>query len=337
MSRAAPADSAAEVGWLVREGASVDVIDDAPLVPRRRGNGCLSPARRQPACDWDTLVEVVRETHGVVHGLVNNAGITHRARLGDVTLDDLNRVLAVNVTGAPLGIQALTPLMPPGSSIVNVGSVAALTAHYGRHGEQVGAEDRPAWRAGARTAPGSASIRSTPPHRDADDRVGPGRFRRRRSRSRPQRLGTPSTSRRSSASCCRTSRRTERRGDRDRRRSVGAWRCEGTVGRPPRGGGGRDDETSRVERRRTARRLTSQEGPLGPPGPCLPVPASPTRRPSSQTSIVSKNSRSRLWSSGTALAQDEALEVLGRGVRHDRVLVVVDLEDVEHARLGGSR
>jgi 3alpha(or 20beta)-hydroxysteroid dehydrogenase len=34
------------------------------------------------------------------------------------------------VTGALLGIQALTPLMPPGSSIVVVGSVAALTAHY---------------------------------------------------------------------------------------------------------------------------------------------------------------------------------------------------------------
>ena len=39
-------------------------------------------------------------------------------------------MLAVNVTGALLGIQALTPLMPPGCSIVNVGSVAALTAHY---------------------------------------------------------------------------------------------------------------------------------------------------------------------------------------------------------------
>ena len=73
-------------------------------------------------------MEVVRERHGVVHGLVNNAGVTHRARLGDVTLEDWNRVLAVNVTGALLGIQGSTPLMPPGS-IVIVGS-AALTAHY---------------------------------------------------------------------------------------------------------------------------------------------------------------------------------------------------------------
>ncbi|WP_053636796.1 SDR family NAD(P)-dependent oxidoreductase [Streptomyces sp. XY152] len=36
----------------------------------------------------------------------------------------------LDVTGPLLGIQHLSPLMPPGSSIVNVGSSAALTAHY---------------------------------------------------------------------------------------------------------------------------------------------------------------------------------------------------------------
>ncbi|MBB2976439.1 3alpha(or 20beta)-hydroxysteroid dehydrogenase [Microbacterium endophyticum] len=63
-------------------------------------------------------------------GLVNNAGITHRTRLGETELVDWDRVIAVNLTGAMLGIQALAPLMAEGSSIVNVGSSAALTAHY---------------------------------------------------------------------------------------------------------------------------------------------------------------------------------------------------------------
>ena len=146
MSRAAPADgSAAEVGWLVREGAGV-ALTTRRRTPQARERlpitGSASAGR-----DWDTLVEVVRETHGVVHGLVNNAGITHRARLGDVTLDDLNRVLAVNVTGALLGIQARTPLMPPGSSIVNVGSVAALTAHAVATASKWALRNCPAWRA----------------------------------------------------------------------------------------------------------------------------------------------------------------------------------------------
>ena len=66
----------------------------------------------------------------VVHGLVNNAGITLRDRLGTVARADWDRVLAVNLTGAMLGIQALAPLMPADASIVNIGSTAALTGHY---------------------------------------------------------------------------------------------------------------------------------------------------------------------------------------------------------------
>jgi 3alpha(or 20beta)-hydroxysteroid dehydrogenase len=65
-----------------------------------------------------------------VHGLVNNAGITLRDRLGGIDRGDWDRVLAVNLTGAMLGIQALSPLMPVGASIVNVGSTAALIGHY---------------------------------------------------------------------------------------------------------------------------------------------------------------------------------------------------------------
>lgn len=63
-------------------------------------------------------------------GLVNNAGITHRARLGSVAREDWDRVLGVNLTGPMLGIQALAPLMGTGSSIVNIGSSAGLNAHY---------------------------------------------------------------------------------------------------------------------------------------------------------------------------------------------------------------
>jgi 3alpha(or 20beta)-hydroxysteroid dehydrogenase len=130
---AAGGQGSAEVGWLVREGATVvatDVGDVAPAFPPGVGSATyhrLDVARPE---DWDTLAGFIREALGGVDGLVNNAGITHRARLGEITLDDWNHVLAVNVTGALLGIQALAPLMPPGSSIVNVGSVAALTAHY---------------------------------------------------------------------------------------------------------------------------------------------------------------------------------------------------------------
>jgi len=81
---------------------------------------------------WADLAGELSESlkGGSLRALVNNAGITHRARLGEVERVDWDRVLSVNLTGPMLGIQALAPLMGDGSSIVNVGSTAGLTAHY---------------------------------------------------------------------------------------------------------------------------------------------------------------------------------------------------------------
>ncbi|MEU2250919.1 SDR family oxidoreductase [Streptomyces sp. NPDC019224] len=113
---------AAEALALRRAGATV-VATDA-------GGGGVRRLDVTLAQDWADLAAHLRETYGAVHGLVNNAGITWRARLHEVTTEDISRVHAVNVNGPLLGIQHLAPLMPPGSSIVNVGSSAALTAHY---------------------------------------------------------------------------------------------------------------------------------------------------------------------------------------------------------------
>lgn len=80
--------------------------------------------------DWHVLATELRAAGTSVHGLVNCAGTTWRARLGDVTPDRFHMVHDVNLLGPLLAIQALAPLMPPGASIVNVGSVAALQGHY---------------------------------------------------------------------------------------------------------------------------------------------------------------------------------------------------------------
>jgi 3alpha(or 20beta)-hydroxysteroid dehydrogenase len=120
---AARGQGAAEAEALTREGARVIATDVTEAPGCRR----LDVTREQ---DWAALAAELRKAYGQVHGLVNNAGITWRARLGDVRPEDMARVHAVNVTGPLLGIQHLAPLMPPGSSVVNVGSSAALTAHY---------------------------------------------------------------------------------------------------------------------------------------------------------------------------------------------------------------
>jgi len=120
---AARGQGAAGAEALTREGARVIATDVSP----DRNCRLLDVSDDQ---QWAELAAELKNAYGQVHGLVNNAGITWRARIGDVRAEDFERVHSVNVTGPLLGIQHLSPLMPPGSSIVNVGSSAALTAHY---------------------------------------------------------------------------------------------------------------------------------------------------------------------------------------------------------------
>jgi 3alpha(or 20beta)-hydroxysteroid dehydrogenase len=80
--------------------------------------------------DWKQLRDWLVSEYGAIDGLVNNAGIPFRARLGDIELDDWNRVLAINLTGPMLGMKTLAPLMGAGASIVNVGSAAGVTPHH---------------------------------------------------------------------------------------------------------------------------------------------------------------------------------------------------------------
>ena len=109
---------------------ATDIADAAPAL-----TGTRVVYRQLDVSDeagWRTLAaELAAELDGQpLRGLVNNAGITHRTRLGQTERADWDRVLAVNLTGPMLGIQALAPLMGEGSSIVNIGSSAALNAHY---------------------------------------------------------------------------------------------------------------------------------------------------------------------------------------------------------------
>lgn len=121
---AAGGQGAAEATALERVGATVVGADVRP-----EGSGC----RRLDVSsegEWAEFAAELKETYGRVHGLVNNAGIIQRDRIDGVRAEDFARVQAVNTVGPLLGIQFLSPLMPPGSSIVNVGSSAALTGYY---------------------------------------------------------------------------------------------------------------------------------------------------------------------------------------------------------------
>lgn len=118
---AARGQGAAEVAALAAEGATVVATDVLPFDGRHLD--VTSPQ------EWSDLAAWLSSEHGEVHGLVNNAGVAARERLPHVTLETWQKTFDINVAGPMLGIQALVPLMPAGSSIVNICSVAAVSGH----------------------------------------------------------------------------------------------------------------------------------------------------------------------------------------------------------------
>jgi 3alpha(or 20beta)-hydroxysteroid dehydrogenase len=128
---AAGGQGAAEAQALAGEGATVIAADVAAEDP---GLGDGIAYRRLDVSqqeEWRALATWLNETHGRVDGLVNNAGIPFRERLGEIDMADWERVIGINLTGALLGIQTLAPLMPRGGSIVNVASLAGLGGYHG--------------------------------------------------------------------------------------------------------------------------------------------------------------------------------------------------------------
>jgi 3-oxoacyl-[acyl-carrier protein] reductase len=73
-----------------------------------------------------TLAARVRDMVGErVDILVANAGVSKSATLEDTTVDDFDRLFAVNVRAPFFLVQQLLPIMPPGSSIVLMSSLGA--------------------------------------------------------------------------------------------------------------------------------------------------------------------------------------------------------------------
>ncbi|HEX6351346.1 SDR family oxidoreductase [Actinophytocola sp.] len=124
---------AAGVTALARAGATVvaaDILDDdgRALEKTLVEQGLPVSYRHLDVTDPEAWAAMAAEL-GRVDALVNNAGVAARDRLPHVDLATWHRTFEINVTGPLLGIQALVPLMAPGSTIVNICSVAALSGH----------------------------------------------------------------------------------------------------------------------------------------------------------------------------------------------------------------
>lgn len=126
---------------LASEGATVwacDVLDDegTALAARLEGDGLDVRYRHLDVASpsgWADVVAEVGAAHDRLDGLVNNAGVIHVTPLADEPLDAWNALLAVNLTGPLLGIQACLPLLRRSTSaaVVNVASIFGVVGAPG--------------------------------------------------------------------------------------------------------------------------------------------------------------------------------------------------------------
>jgi NAD(P)-dependent dehydrogenase (short-subunit alcohol dehydrogenase family) len=136
ISGGARGQGAAEAETFAREGAKVvfgDVLDaegqkvEAGI--RAGGEAIYRHLDVTSEADWRSAIQTATDRYGRLDVLINNAGIViPRVPIEDRTVEEWDRVMAVNAKGVFLGTKHAIPAMrrSGGGSIVNISSVAGI-------------------------------------------------------------------------------------------------------------------------------------------------------------------------------------------------------------------
>lgn len=126
----------------VREGARVVVADldlegaerAAAELGKSGGQAMAIPVDVGDAASVNAMIEAILGTYGRLDLLVNNAGIGSNTPFLDMTLEEWERVIRVNLTGAFLVAQGAARLMVRGGGgkIVNIASLSGQRGGVGR-------------------------------------------------------------------------------------------------------------------------------------------------------------------------------------------------------------
>ncbi|MER8187770.1 SDR family oxidoreductase [Kitasatospora sp. NPDC094015] len=76
--------------------------------------------------DMEAAYRQVKERHGRLDAVVANAGIGAHAPLGAITEEQFDRTFGVNAKGVLFTVQPALALLPPGGTVVVIGSTASI-------------------------------------------------------------------------------------------------------------------------------------------------------------------------------------------------------------------
>jgi len=130
LSGAARGIGGAAARRMVEAGAKVaigDVLDEAGSRHAREIGALYVHLDVTSEASWAEAMDATVRQYGKLDVLVNNAGIFNGKGVEEATLDEWNRLVAVNLTGVVLGTRAALPhLKKTRGNIVNLASVAGL-------------------------------------------------------------------------------------------------------------------------------------------------------------------------------------------------------------------
>ncbi|WP_028547623.1 SDR family NAD(P)-dependent oxidoreductase [Paenibacillus sp. UNC451MF] len=124
-----------------REGAKVVVTDinqssaEATAQAIRDAGGQAAAFAHDVSNEeqWEKVVAEAQSAFQKIDILFNNAGIYIIKPLADITLEEWNRLMSINVTGVFLGMKHVMPVMASnqGGSVINASSIAGINGASG--------------------------------------------------------------------------------------------------------------------------------------------------------------------------------------------------------------
>jgi NAD(P)-dependent dehydrogenase (short-subunit alcohol dehydrogenase family) len=117
---------------LAEEGAIVIACDRNQPEPYGAAGIEHRPLEVTDLDAWSRLAEEIRQEHGRLDVLVNNAGVVQYEGIVDIDLETWRRVLDINLNGVFYGMRTMIPLMQEkGGSIVNFSSIWGIAGAAG--------------------------------------------------------------------------------------------------------------------------------------------------------------------------------------------------------------
>ncbi|WP_152393622.1 SDR family NAD(P)-dependent oxidoreductase [Paenibacillus guangzhouensis] len=124
-----------------QEGANVIVTDiqlqsaqeTVQEITRLGGQGLAIRHDVSQESDWIDVVKQAKEAYANIDILFNNAGIYIIKPLAEITIEEWNRLMGINVTGVFLGMKHVMPIMAAAKkgSVINASSIAGIKGASG--------------------------------------------------------------------------------------------------------------------------------------------------------------------------------------------------------------